>query len=124
MGVLETVGRVCLAAMFVQGGAQALSNPGKRAELVERAGLPEPELAVRLNGAVMVGAGAMLALGVAPRLAAGALAASLVPTTLVGHAFWQKEGGERQGQQLHFLKNLAMFGGLLVVAGAPRRRLS
>jgi putative oxidoreductase len=46
-------------------------------------GVPlEPELAVRLNGAIILTGGVALALGLSPRLAAGALAGSLVPTTL------------------------------------------
>jgi DoxX len=48
-----------------------------------RAGVPlEPELAVRLNGAIILTSGVAPALGLSPRLAAGALADSLVPTTL------------------------------------------
>jgi hypothetical protein len=43
-----------------------------------RAGVPlEPELAVPLNGAVMLAGGVALALGLSPRLVAGALAGSL-----------------------------------------------
>ena len=64
----------------------------------------------------MVGAGALLSLGLLPRPAAGALAASLIPTTLAGHPFWKREGAERQRQLTQFLKNLAALGGLLLVA--------
>lgn len=58
----------------------------------------------------------MLALDVAPRLAAAGLIGCLVPTTLVGHAFW-KAGDEaaRRTQQTQFLKNLGLLGGLLLV---------
>jgi len=79
--------------------------------------LPLPaddELIVRGNGAVQVAGGALLALGMAPRLAAVALAGSLIPTTLAGHAFWNVEDpAARKMQRVQFHKNMAMIGGLL-----------
>ena len=62
-------------------------------------------------------AGTLLALGRFPRLSALALAATLVPTTAAGHRFWEaEEDADRAQQRIHFLKNLSMFGGLLIAA--------
>ena len=62
-------------------------------------------------------AGTMLAFGKFPRLASTALAASLVPTTLAGHRFWEEDDPEvRAQQQIHFLKNVGLLGGLLIAA--------
>ena len=72
------------------------------------------DLAVRANAGLMVGAGGLLLLGVLPRLAA-----SLVPTLLAGHQFWKKEGPERKQQPVHFLKNAATIGGLLLLVEQP-----
>ena len=59
-------------------------------------------------------AGTALALGLAPRLSALALAGSLVPTTLAGHAYWTIEDpAARKLQRIQFHKNMAMIGGLL-----------
>jgi len=69
---------------------------------------------VRANAGLRVGAGGLLLLGVLPRLAA-----SLVPTSLAGHQFWKKEGPERKQQLVHFLKNAATIGGLLLLAEQP-----
>lgn len=119
--VLRRLAKVCLALIFIRGGFDAAQAPGGRPKKVAALGIPEPELAVRANGAVMVAAGSALAFNVAPRLAAAALAASLVPTTLVGHPFWQEtEPAPRAGQRTQFLKNLGLLGGLLlVIAGKP-----
>jgi putative oxidoreductase len=122
---LRAVGRAALAAMFVTGGADALLDPGPRAPRAAELGVPlEPELAVRLNGAIMLAGGAALALGLWPRLAAGALAGSLVPTTLAGHAYWRlADPAARRQQRIHFFKNVGLFGGaLLVLAERPARR--
>lgn len=75
----------------------------------------------KINAGTMIGAGTMLALGIMPRLASATLAATLIPTTAVGHDFWNKEGQERQQQETQFLKNLAIFGGLLAYTVSERR---
>ena len=67
----------------------------------------------------------MLTAGRLPRLAALALAASMVPMTLGGHAFWRHDDPtHRSQQQIHFDKNLAIIGGLLlgVVLDTPASR--
>jgi hypothetical protein len=77
--LLQMLGRLLLAPMFVHGGYQAASEPGHRAEAAARIGLPQPEIMVRLNGVAMVLGGIALALGIKPRWAAALLAFCLVP---------------------------------------------
>jgi putative oxidoreductase len=79
---------------------------------------------VRVNGAAMLAAGTALALGIWPRLAAGVLAGTLVPTTLAGHPYWQLDDpADRRMQRVHFYKNVGLFGGaLLMLSERPRRR--
>jgi uncharacterized membrane protein YphA (DoxX/SURF4 family) len=111
--------------MFITGGADALLEPGPRAARAAGLRLPlEPELAVRVNGATMLAAGMALAVGVWPRLAAAALAGTLVPTTLAGHPYWRMtDPAARRQQRTHFFKNVGLFGGaLLVMAERPARR--
>ena len=115
MNILKSVGRAALAAIFVQSGIDAVRSPAGRARMVEQAGLPEPELLTQINGGVMAGAGTLMALGLAPRSMALALLGSLVPTTIVGHDFWNARGPERHQQLTHFFKNVAMMGALLLV---------
>ena len=57
------------------------------------------------------------ALGKLPRLASAVLAATLVPTTVAAHSFWQEQDPEvRAKQKVQFLKNLGLLGGLLLAA--------
>ncbi|HEY1320642.1 MAG TPA: DoxX family membrane protein, partial [Streptosporangiaceae bacterium] len=79
--------------------------------------LPEDDkLVVQANAAVMVGGGAMLALGRVPRLAALALAGSLVPTTAAAHAYWTIEDPAARAQQkIQLWKNAGLLGGLVLV---------
>ena len=74
--------------------------------IAEQVGLPsDPETLVKINAGVQIGAGALLVLGIFPRVASLALAATLVPTTLAGHRFWEAKGDERLEQLFHFAKN-------------------
>jgi uncharacterized membrane protein YphA (DoxX/SURF4 family) len=97
--------------------ASAVHGAAEPVRRVAIAGIDlEDETYVRVNGAVQVGAGLLLAVGKAPRLASTALAASLVPTTFAGHRFWEYEGDERQAQEIHFMKNVGLLGGLILAA--------
>lgn len=119
--MFRLLSQLLLAGIFIKGGADAFLEPGGRPDKVAEAGLPNPRVAVELNGAAMVVGGAMLALDIAPRLAAAALIGSLVPTTIVGHAFWKEEQEvTRNAQLLQFLKNLGLIGGLLLLLTQKR----
>ncbi len=116
MSFIKSLAHASLGAMFIIGGWNAFSNPGGRVDKVADAGIPRAREATLLNGATMVVAGSALAAGILPRVAATVLIGTLIPTTYVGHAFWKEETpAGRTGQQTQFLKNLAMFGGLLMV---------
>jgi putative oxidoreductase len=127
-----------MAPIFINGGLDAIRNPESKVKAAEAVIRPlssvfdfvpdDPVVVVRVNGAIQVAAGTLLALGRAPRLAALVLAGSLAPTTYAGHRFWNEiDDEDRVQQQIHFLKNLAVFGGLLAVAfgrGAGRHTTS
>lgn len=113
------VGRALLGTTFIVLGYDAASDPGPRTKMADDFGIPNPELAVRLNGSAMVVGGVALAVGVLPRLAALGLATSLVPTTLAGHAYWKMDDPmTARANRLHAFKNLSLIGGLLVVAAS------
>lgn len=137
MTITNRLGRPMIAAMFVSGGVDQLRNPDEKVdaaaaivdeidERVDAVSVPQDTRdAVRINGAVQLVAGGLLAINRVPRLAATALAASLVPTTLAGHRFWEVEDEkERAQQRTHFLKNVAMLGGLMITIGDTGREPS
>ena len=120
-----------LASMFVIGGYSALRNPqqhvrmaGPVTEKLSDASDQAPTSAtadekqlVMINGAAQVVGGLALATGRFPRLASLVLAGSLVPTTYAGHRFWEEtDKTKRANQQIHFVKNVSMLGGLLIAA--------
>jgi uncharacterized membrane protein YphA (DoxX/SURF4 family) len=109
------VGQALLGALFIKLGFDAAVDPGPRVDKAAALGLPNAELAVRGNGAAMVVGGAALTLDKLPRLAALGLIASMIPTTLAGHAFWDFHGAERKAHEIQLLKNAGLVGGLLLV---------
>jgi putative oxidoreductase len=128
MAVLRLIARPMLASIFIAEGIDSLLHPDTKAPAAEAVVRPlaeqvpvvpgQVEQAVRLNGAVQLVAGSLLAIGRFPRLSAAALAASLIPTTYAGHRFWESnDKQERSQQKIHFLKNVTMLGGLLIAAG-------
>ncbi|MET0931400.1 MAG: DoxX family protein [Aeromicrobium sp.] len=130
MTLLRTVARPMLASMFIYGGAMALKDPGPRAakaqptaDLIKKVA---PSLPVngsnltRFNGAVHLTAGLALATGHVPRLAALVLAATVPPTAVAGHAYWNEtDPAARANQRIHFIKNMSMTGGLLMATLDP-----
>ena len=114
------VGQALLSVVFVKSGFDVARSPGARVEKAAKLGLPNAELVVRGNGAAMVAGGVALALNKVPRLAALGLIASMIPTTIAGHPFWELEGAERQAQEVQFAKNLGLIGGLVLVLTRSR----
>ncbi|NUR93761.1 MAG: DoxX family protein [Kribbellaceae bacterium] len=136
MTVVRALARPLLSVIFVVQGANAIRNPeplvpkaqpvtDRLVPAMKKVAPPQvseriPETTanlVRLNGAVQVVGGVALASGKGRRLGASLLAASLVPTTLAGHSFWQeKDKDVRYQQRIQFMKNLGILGGLLLAA--------
>lgn len=65
---------------------------------------------------IEVGGSVILMLGWQTRKIAWLLLAFVVVATVMGHRFWQFDGGQYVNQLNHFLKNIAIVGGLLYVA--------
>jgi len=133
MTLTRWIARPMLASVFINGGIDTLRNPEPRVgmaepvttKLAERLPLPnDADKLVKINAGVQIGAGLLLSIGRLPRLAALALAGSIVPTTLAGHRFWEQDDAASKAQhQIQFMKNMGLLGGLLLAAvdtgGAP-----
>lgn len=132
MRPITTLARPLVAAPFIMTGLEALRDPRKRADQVGPAVKPiadriewlpkDPETLVRLQGAISLGAGALLITGRLRRLATLLLAAQVVPTLATEHRYWTEDDPERRaGERSHLLKNAALLGALLMAATEPRR---
>jgi putative oxidoreductase len=102
------IGRVLLSLIFVVSGVGKLALPGATMGYIASAGLPLPLLGYIVAVVVELGGAAMLLAGYRARWAALALALYSVVAALAFH----HDFGD-QNQFIHFLKNLAIAGGLL-----------
>ena len=137
--MIRKLARPMLASVFVADGVDTLMNQkdhveGAR-EVTKRlrtvvpsqyvSFLPSnPQTSVQIVAGTKVAAGALYALGKAPRVAATALALVQVPTALARHSFWEtQDPKERKARKTGFLTDVALLGGLFLAtadtAGRP-----
>jgi putative oxidoreductase len=83
---------------------------------VAAAHLPFPPFSLGCAAAIEILGGLALLTGFHARVAAWIVFVFLIPTTLLFHNFWAMQGAARMDNEAHFLKNLAIMGGLLFVA--------
>lgn len=126
--LVRRLARPLLGSMFVVGGLDAARHPDAKSPVAEdvvtflktRTSLPIPDdttNVVRIDGIAKVAAGMALSFNKVPRLAAIVLSASLIPTTVAAHRFWEiSEPSKRSAQQVQFFKNTSMLGGLILAA--------
>lgn len=121
MPSLLTFARPLIAYGFVTGGVQALKSPAGLVGMSEKVGVPEAGTVVPATSVVMVAAGTSMALGIAPRTSAVALAGCLTGFTWTLHGFWREsEPGPRRAKRQAFVTNAGALGGLLAVAAAAK----
>ena len=118
------IGRILLALIFVVSGAGKITGYAGTAAVMAAKGLPIVDVLLPLTIAVELGGGLLLALGWKARWAAAALLLFLIPTTLIFHQFWGIEPKLAQMQKIHFLKNVAIMGGMLMVLAIGAGRWS
>jgi len=131
MTAIRLVARPMLASVFFVGALNALKNAPKLGPKASRvtdkvvplaqrvapsAPIPtDPVTIVRLNAGVQIAAAAALATGRLPRLSSTVLAASMLPTTVAGHAFWaESDPATKATQRLNFFKGISLVGGLMI----------
>ena len=113
------LGRLLIAVIFLMSGLGKIAAPAMTQGYIASAGLPAPMLAYLIAVVIEVGGGVLLLLGLQTRLAALVMAVFSVATALSFHHDFAD-----QNQMIHFLKNIAMAGGLLQVVAFGAGALS
>jgi putative oxidoreductase len=108
-------GRVLLALLFVISGYDKIVSFEGTVGYIAAKGMPLPQLAALGSIAVELVAGLLLVIGWQARWAAAVLFLFVIPTTIIFHNFWAYDGPQAQLQQIQFMKNLCIMGGMLYV---------
>ena len=113
---LALVGRILLALMFVLAGASKIAGFAGTVGYIASKGLPAPALLAVLTIVAEVGGGLAIVFGFHARWAALALAGFTLLASFIFHAFWSVPADQQMVQQLMFMKNISVAGGMLVLA--------
>jgi uncharacterized membrane protein YphA (DoxX/SURF4 family) len=108
-------GRVLLGFLFLYNGYNHFVDYEGRVGYSEYKGIPAPSFSVIASGVLLVLASIGIIIGAYPVISAGALAVFLLVATPLFHDFWSVSGEDRQNELNHFLKNVGLLGGTLVV---------
>ena len=109
------VARILLAILFIKAGWGKIGGFEGTAGYMASKGLPMPQVLLVLTILIELGGGILLAVGWKARWAALAIAAFVVPATLLFHQFWGIPADQVMNQSNHFFKNVSIIGGMLMV---------
>ncbi len=109
------IARVLLGIMFLLAGISKFGNLQGTAGYIAGAGLPMALALAVATALFEVVASIALIVGFKARYAALALAVFTLLASVLFHNFWSMPADKQMMQQLMFLKNLAVAGGLLFV---------
>ena len=121
---LSLIGRIFLAVIFLVSGFGKIGGFEGLIGQIASKGFPAPEAFAAATVAIELGAGLMLVFGWKARWAAFLLAVFTAVVTVFFHNFWAMPEAQKAMQQIQFMKNLAVIGGLLMVMAFGPGRLS
>ncbi|MGH9745409.1 MAG: DoxX family protein [Candidatus Acidiferrales bacterium] len=109
-------GRILLSAILLLSGVNKIFAFKMYTGWAAGAHLPLPPVAIAVAAAIEILGGLAIITGFQTKLAAWVVFLYLIPTTFLFHNFWTMDGMNRIDNQVHFLKNVAIMGGLLILA--------
>lgn len=121
---LALLGRILLALMFVLAGVGKLGDIAGTAGYIASGGVPFASAVAVAVGVFEVVAGLALVIGFQARWAALAMAGFTIAASVLFHPFWSLPADQAYVQQLLFMKNVSVAGGLLLVAALGAGPLS
>lgn len=107
---LPAFGRLLIAILFLLSGIGKIAAPAATIGYIGSAHLPFPEMAYGISLVVELAGGLLLLVGYRVRLVAAVLAVFTLGAGLGFHSNFAD-----QNQMIHFMKNIAIIGGLLQV---------
>lgn len=122
--VLNLLGRIAIAVLFLPAGLNKLMALEGTTGYFASLGLPAVALLVWVVIAIEVLGGLALILGYHTRFTAIGLALFTILASVAGHAFWAAPADAAFIAQLLFFKNVAVTGGLLVLASSGAGSIS
>ena len=108
-------GRILISAIFLLSGIGKIGGFANTAAYMSSKGIPMVNVLLAITIVIEIGAAAMLILGWKARWGAAILFLWMIPVTLLFHNFWAIPAEQQMIQQIMFMKNLAIMGGMLFI---------
>src|SRR5262249_28411852 len=113
------IGRILIALIFVSSGIEKFMDLGATASAIGSKGLPSANVLAVLTAIVEAGGGLLIIVGWQPRLVALLLAIFCAVAAYFFHDFWhQPPGPQHTNNMIHFMKNVSIIGGFLMLCAA------
>jgi len=115
--VLVLIGRILFAVLFLNSAYAHFSQTRNMAGYAASKGVPQA-YAATVGGGILLALGSVsVLLGIWADLGSLLLAAFLIPTALMMHAFWKETGQGRMTESVQFFKDMGLAGAALALAG-------
>jgi putative oxidoreductase len=121
---LALLGRALLATLFILSGWEKLTGFSGLVDFIAGRNLPIPQALAVLTVAIELGGGVLLLLGLKARWVAWVFVVFVLVITPIFHDFWNAPAGQMKNQEINFLKNLSILGGMFMVAAFGPGRFS
>jgi putative oxidoreductase len=116
--VIILVARILLMVLFVMFGWSKLTGFSGTVAYMTSTGAPVPELSAVIAVVMELVLGVALLVGFFTRPLALLLALYTLGTAIIGHHYWNMTGAMQYDNMIHFYKNIAIIGGLLLLCVA------
>jgi putative oxidoreductase len=110
------IGRILLATVFLVSGIRKVMGVAATTGYLTKLGFPMPEVMVWIAIVIEIGGALALIAGWQTRRAAWLMIVFTAVATLMAHRFWEFDAAQYVNQMNHFLKNVAVIGGMLFIA--------
>ena len=114
--LLPLIARILMGAIFLVSGIRKVMGYAATVGYLTKLGFPAPEFFAVLAIIIEIGGSILLIIGWRTRWVAWLLAVFVLVAAFAAHRFWEFDAAQATNQMNHFLKNLAIIGGLLMVA--------
>lgn len=114
--ILALIGRALLALLFIPAGFGKIAGFAGTVGYIASKGVPLPEVAAAIAIGAELGLGLLILVGWQTRWAAMGLAIFTFVISFIFHNFWAMPEAMKMMQQQAFFKNVAITGGLLLLA--------
>lgn len=119
--ILVLLGRIIAGGFFIMNAVNHFTKLNMMVPYAQSKGLPAPKAGVVGTGVLLLLGGLSLLLGYHPTVGAILLVVFLLATSFTMHNFWAiKDPQQKMGETVHFSKNIALLGFVLMTLGIPR----